>query len=1091
MKPTRRPRRWLRTAGVLGGSVTLAAGALAATGPARAADATPKAVSSPASLVNTIVGTSGAVDTFPGADVPFGMMQWSPDTPSRPAGGGYEYNDSDITGFSLTHISGPGCGAGGDIPILPFVGDVGSNPGSLKTPFSHTGEQAKAGYYQVKTGTGDNAVTTSLTDSLHSGIGKFAFPSSKAANLVVKLNGSATTVDGTSATVVGNKELIGSVKSGHFCGSGQQNDYTLHFDLKFNAPFTASSYGTASGGGPAGEVLTFDTTAKQTVTAKVGISYTSDTNAVANLSSEIPDWNFAKVRSAATASWDQILGKIEIGGGSRTQQSQFYTALYHALLHPNVFSDVNGDYMGFDNKVHQAASGHAQYANYSGWDIYRSQVQLAAMVAPKETSDVVTSMLNEYDEIGQMPKWSQNNGESYVMVGDPADAIIADAYAFGARDFDTSHALSAMVDQATQTSNVRPGQSTRDTYGYLPYDKSYGCCNFYGPVSTQLEYDSADYSIAAFADSLGNNSVYNQFATRAQDWQNTFNPATGYVQAKQADGQWVPGFSPSTGTGMVEGTASQYTPMVPFNIKSLATAKGGNAAYGKFLDSLFTSITEPSGTNADLSNEPSVDIPWQYDYIGQPWRTQQVVRQAQQQLYFDKPVGQFGNDDLGAMSSWYVWSELGLYPSTPGTQTLVIGSPVFPLAQVHQANGKTTTITAANAATNAPYVQGMTINGKANAKPWTTFTKLTKGASLDFDLGTAPNTTWGTAASAAPPSDGTGQTPAFTSVGPSSLIEEPGATQAGNVSVTNVSSRKLTVKWSLTAEKGVTVSPTSGSITVAPGATETAPLKVTADATSEGRYSIGATFKTASGRHLPSSSVSVSVAKSGEVWPYYTNAGVTDDNNTSAASFDSSGFSYSADALSAAGVTPGSTVKSGAISYTWPNVPSGTPNNIEESGQTIPLNVPAGATSIGLLGSATNGDPEAGAGGDVTVHYTDGTSSTFSANFSDWTLNAGGSKPVEGDTTVATLPYRNGAGNQHDNVNTYLFSVSGALTAGKTVASITLPKATGGDAHVFAIGFDGTTSASSQAHAKVPHIPAAPHITAKGQHVQPQEVRRH
>lgn len=1054
--------------------------------------AQPNVAGDPASLVNPFIGTSGYVDTFPGADMPFGMVQWSPDTmPDRPAGGGYEYNASQISGFSLSHISGPGCGVAGDIPILPFVGEPGSDPGALHAPFSHTGEVARAGYYAVTTGSGGAAVKSELSTTTRAGIGRFTFPASAQSRLIVKLNGSATTVDGTSATVIGNKELAGSVTTGHFCGqSGTlENDYTLHFDIKFNQPFTVKPYGTAAGGGPAGEVLTFNTTANKILLAKVGVSYTNGLNAIANLAQEVPGWNFGAVRTAAHDAWNTILSKIEIAGGSHDQQVQFYTALYHVLLHPNVFSDVNGQYMGFDNKVHSVPDGHAQYANYSGWDIYRSQVQLAAMVAPQQTSDSITSMLNDYDQSGMLPKWSLNNGESYVMVGDPADAIIAGAHAFGARDFDTQHALAAMIDVATQTNNIRPAQSTRDSYGYIPYDKSYACCNFYGPVSTQLEYDSADYALAAFANTLGNHTAYAQFAARAQDWQNIFNSATGYLQAKLANGQWVPGFTPATSTGMVEGTSSQYTPMVPFNLKALIRAKGGNAAYAAYLDSLFTSITAPSGTNADLSNEPSVEIPWEYDYVGMPWKAQETVRKAQQQLYFNAPVGQFGNDDLGAMSSWYVWSNLGFYPETPGTGTLVVGSPTFPLAVAHLGNGKTLTITAPKAAPNAPYVQSMSIGQKAWNKPWTTFAALSRGTTVNFDLGRTPNKSWGSAASAAPPSDSTGQQVAFTSISPSSLILQPGKSTRAEVTVTNISNRTLKVRWTATPDSGVAISPSHGIVTVAANATAKVPVTITAGGTSEGRYSIGVTFALTSGAGLPSSSVGIAVAKPGEVWPYYTNAGITDDANTGAATFDGGGWSYSAQALASQGVRPGSTVTADGVSYTWPNVPVATLDNIEAAGQTIPLSVPAGATKIGLLGSATNAGKE-GAGGRVTVTYTDGSTSTFDAVFSDWTLGAGVNPPVPGNVTAVTAPYRNATGNQQDPVKTYLFAIDAPLTAGKTVRSITLPTATGGVAHVFSIGFAGVKAATSLATKTVPHTPTAPLVTPQPGHVQVPEHHR-
>jgi predicted alpha-1,2-mannosidase len=479
---------------------TLAPAAAAATAGSRV---TAAPVAAPASLVNPLIGTSGGVNEFPGPDMPFGMIQWSPDTyPSRPDGGGYAYTASQITGYSLTHLSGPGCGAYGDLPILPTVGAVGANPAGATESFSHASETAQAGYYADTLGDG---VTVQLTDTTRAGIGEFTFPATTQANLLLKLDDSQSYVDATQEQVIGDDEVAGSVTAGHFCGSPDplERDYTLHFDIVFSQPFTAASTwsGTSDTGAtiPGGIALTFDTSADQTVTAKVGISFTSDANAALNREAEIPGWDFGAVRHANVAAWDAILRRIDVAGGSQTQQVEFYTALYHALLYPSVFSDVNGQYTGFDGKVHAVPPGHADYANFSGWDIYRAQVQLAAMVAPEQTSDAVTSMLNDYAQTGTLPKWTLGDGETYEQVGDPADPIIADAYAFGARDFDVTTALNDMIAEATSTNDIRPGQQLLDQYGYLPFDGNYGCCNFYGPVSTQLEYDTDDYAIAALA----------------------------------------------------------------------------------------------------------------------------------------------------------------------------------------------------------------------------------------------------------------------------------------------------------------------------------------------------------------------------------------------------------------------------------------------------------------------------------------------------------------------------------------------------------------------------------------------------------------
>lgn len=789
------------------------------------------------SEVNPVIGTAGGVDLFPGPDVPFGMMQWSPDTsPSRPIAGGYSYDDSRISGFSLTHLSGAGCGAYGDVPILPYVGDTGTSPANLTAPFSHSQETVQAGYYSVVTGSGDSAVQTQLTDTARAGLGQFTFPASAQSQLVFKLDSgtwSGQGVDGTTATVVSPTELTGSDSAGRtFCGHDFTPDgYTLHFSVTFSQPFTASTtYGTSANGGPAGVILTFDTTADQTVTAKIGISYVSTANAAQNAATEIPGWNLDTVRDGARRDWDRTLSKIQIAGGSSTQQVQFYTALYHALLAPSLVSDDNGQYLDFGGQLRQAPRGHAQYGSFSGWDIYRSQVQLASIVAPHQTSDAITSLLNDYAQSGELPRWALENGETYVTAGDPADPIIADAFAFGARDFNARQALSDMVAQATQPNTVRQGESVRDTYGYLPYDAAYtGCCNINQAylVSTDLEFGTADHAIASLAGDLGNSAVSRRFATRAQDWQNDFNPATGYMQAKQQNGQWLPGFTPGTSTGFEEGTSSQYTPMVPYNLKALIAARGGGAAYSAFLDGLLQSLPDPTSVNANLNDEPSMEIPWEYDYTGEPYKTQQIVREAQQQLYFDAPAGQFGNDDLGAMSSWFVWSDLGFYPETPGTGTLVIGSPVFPLARIHLANSRIITIRGNGAGDDAPYVHTLTVNGSTWSQPWLTYADLSHGATLSYTLSAAPDPSWGSAPSDAPPSDGTGERPDLAWATPSALTVQPGMPGSASVQITSDSASTTTVTWHAAAA-GISIQPAQGRLRVRAGSTASVPVTVTA-----------------------------------------------------------------------------------------------------------------------------------------------------------------------------------------------------------------------------------------------------------------------
>ncbi|MET8808012.1 lectin [Streptomyces sp. NPDC004546] len=751
----------------------------AVSAPAHAAPVTLAPVADPASLVNPFIGTSHAADDFPGADTPFGMVQWSPDTsPHRPDGGGYEYADSAITGFGLTHIAGPGCRAAGDIPVLPTVGAVDTR---ATDSFSHANESATPGSYTVSL---DNGVKTELTATTRSGMARFTFPSTRRANLLFKLTDSENGDSAAEFDVVNDKEVRGKVTSGNFCGEG--NSYTVYYDMVFDQPFrhsgtalaaaTPTTPGTnASPSAPEepnkptlhGSVsrtphtfaprasgsdgyVTFDTTRGRTVQAKVGISYVSAAGAVGNGQAENGGWDLAKVRGAAHDAWKSLLGRVRIAGGTPARQTVFYTALYHALLHPNVISDTDRRYPGFDGRIHTVDAGHgAAYANYSGWDVYRSQAQLEALVAPRTAADTAQSMVDDYRQTGLFPKWSENNGETHVMVGDPADEIIADYYAFGARSFDAATALKGMIAEATVPNDNRPGLAYLEQLGRLPSNGRYGCCNFYGPASTTLEYDAADFAVSAFAGALGHTADQHRFADRAQDWQNLFHFGSGFIQPRDASGTWTAGFSPTSGKNFVEGDSWQYTPMVPFNVHGLATAMGGDAAMATYLDTDLSSLTGAGG-HTDLGNEPSLDIPWEYDYIGRPYRTQQVVRQVQDQIWTDSPAGLAGNDDLGEMSSWYVWSALGMYPETPGTADLALGSPLFSQAVITLPSGRTLTINGTGAADDAPYVQSATWNGAAWNAAHAPDGALTGGGTLTYVLGTSPDTSWASDASAAP-----------------------------------------------------------------------------------------------------------------------------------------------------------------------------------------------------------------------------------------------------------------------------------------------------------------------------------------------------
>ena len=772
--------------------------ALVVNPPARAA----AAVADPAGLVNTLIGSSNHGETFPGATTPFGMVQFSPentrgDQTRAAAPGGYRYDATRVRGFALTHMSGTGCAGGyGDIPFLPHAGTVDTSPSSDTTDakyagdFAHADESGTAGRYQVGLASGIGA---ELTATARTASARWTYPAGKTASLLVRTSNSEVGSSAAQTTVdVANRTISGSVTSGNFCGYinaiGRRSYYTLHFHAVFDQPFTSTgtwqdgtlrpgttsasggtTYGTNGypvAGRGSGGYVTF--AAGQTVTMRVGISFVSQANAQANLAAENPaGTSFDAVRQAARAAWNTELQRVEITGGTTAQQTTFYTALYHSLLHPNVFSDTNGQYTGMDQAVHTVSGGQrAQYANFSGWDAYRSQLQLLTLVRPDVGSDIAQSLLNQANQNnGVWDRWTHAAGGTHVMTGDPAHAAVPSIHAFGGTAFDAQGALASMVRAATTVTSAdlsrdgwnvmvvgeRPSLDKWLSKHYIPANG-----NAWGGAGETLEDSVADFGISQLAARLGRNSTRDEFLARAQYWKNVYNPANGgYAQDRNDNGTW-PSFDPASSSGFAEGSAAQYTWMVPHNVRGLFDKMGGNATATTRLDTFFHrtdgtwALTGAGGLKAEMNNEPSIGAPWLYDFAGSPYKTQQTVRQVVNTLWSATPGGIPGQDDLGAMSSWYVWSAMGLYPLAPGRAELLVASPLFPRIVVHRANGVTLTLDAPNAA--ATYVQGLSVNGVATTKPWLPESFATTGGTLSFTLGTTPDTTWGSAAADAPPS---------------------------------------------------------------------------------------------------------------------------------------------------------------------------------------------------------------------------------------------------------------------------------------------------------------------------------------------------
>jgi putative alpha-1,2-mannosidase len=1151
----------------------LALGPAASAAPARpgtAAASTVMAVKDPASLVNPLIGTGaggavvGQVDTFPGAVTPFGMLQWSPDTPSRPDGGGYNYDDDSTLGLSLTHISGPGCATFGDVPILPTVGAVGSDPQSTTENFNHNQEQAVPGYYEAELGT--PAINTQVSVNDRAGLGVFTYPATTQANLLFKAGDSANGNDAASVQVVGNNEVTGSSTSGHFCGS--PGNYMVYFAAKFDQNFTSSGTWTPSGvnagsdhastngpiktpklptaatsakgtnakaapktlpaaasnrtehpakatgpgpverkgpqsrlqqpntSGPAtGAWVTFDTTANPVVKAQVSISYVSEANAEANLSADNPGWDLQTLRTKTYHQWQQLLSKFQIGGGTSAQQQTFYTALYHAFTDPSLFSDANGQYMGFDDTVHQVAKGQGgEYANFSGWDIYRSEVPLMALADPTLTGDAMQSLVDEATQGGWLDKWPLANDYTGVMNGDAADPILAEALSLGVKNFDTSAALQAMIKGATQVPTAsqlgqgwyeeRPNLAAYEQLGYVPNTTATSISPVDNGTSETTEYAASDFAIAQFAAALGGHQQdYTQFMKRAQNWQNQFNPLTSYLQPRDAGGNYPFGDPLTVGqssfgqSGYQEGDAAQYNFAVPQNLRGLFNAMGGNAAVVSRLDTYFTQLN--AGPNAPYywaGNETDLNNPWVYDYAGAPYKTQQTVRDIINTLYANTPGGEPGNDDLGAMSSWYVWAALGLYPQTPGSPVLALGSPLFPYAAVQLSGGHKLVIRAPAASASTPYVSKLTVNGRASQQDWVSADQLLRSpvTTLDYTLSSQPDPHWGAAAPDAPPSYTTGEAPAIGYLSSPEITVPPGGSATVKVGAQDVTGRGQTVGASVSAPSGptgaLTYWPASGSIRApADGkGTLTVTVKAATD-TPQTFYTVPVSL-TDHGTKLPSLALTVLVAKPGSLLSAFSNDGISSDTDMAAANFDGDGYSYSQQALAAAGFTPGGTVSAGGVSFSWPLPAAGNPDNAIAGGQTVAVTAAAGTQTVGFLGSSTSGPSR----GIATLTYSDGSTARYWLGLSDWTLN-GGSQPVSfGNTTAASMTYRNcQTCSSSFQAATYVFEANLPVNPGKTLLSVTLPSQVDqGQLHVFAIG-TSTTAMSGPVLTGVSPSPAS------------------
>jgi predicted alpha-1,2-mannosidase len=582
----------------------------------------------------------------------------------------------------------------------------------------------------------DNGIDVQLAATARTGLGVVSVPNDgTTGTLVVDAGGSVNDVVDSQVSIDADRQLVtGRVVSKVGCGNDQ---YTLYFAVAFDRPF--SGFGTwtekqiqrssaSAHAAHTGAYVTVDLSGATQVSLKPAISYVSVDNAFVNLSAEDPGWDLAGVRASTRSAWNAVLGAVEVRAGQDADSTTFYTALYHAFLEPSLFSDVNGDYVGFDDQVHSVAAGHAQYANIAGWDQYRALIQLRTLLDPAHTSDIIQSLVNDAQQGGGgMPRWEQANRNSAGMVGDSPAVLVANAYALGARDFDAPGALAALDLGASDPAARSGGHVVREfldpwvRLGYVP-----------DQPSISLEYATDDFALAQFARALGRQDLYDRYASRAANWTNTFDPATGYVESRDVAGTFVSADHGKMCCGFVEGNAAQYTWMTSFDYAGLFARMGGTPTAVARLDVFLSQVNAgPDRPYMWIGNEPTLAAAWAYDFAGQPAKTQSAVRRIEQSAFSPTPDGLPGNDDGGTLSAWYVFAALGFYPAVPGVGGFAVGSPLFPAVDVHLADGNVLHITSDGAED-----QALSVDGTPVSEAWLDWSSIAAGASLEFSRST-------------------------------------------------------------------------------------------------------------------------------------------------------------------------------------------------------------------------------------------------------------------------------------------------------------------------------------------------------------------
>jgi len=712
--------------------------------------------------VNPFIGTGGHGHTFPGATLPFGMVQLSPDTYDNDWDwcSGYHVSDNSIMGFSHTHLSGTGCADYGDILFMPTTGTIKLEAGSRENPtagyrsrFKHENEKASPGYYSVFLD--DHKVNVELTATTRVGFHKYTFPKGNESNIIIDLtHGIGERTVNAGIKIISDTEIEGFKKS-----SGWNNGHTVYFVAKFSKPFLShgiSLEGKVNTSLMAGEGKTakayvrYTTNENESILVKVAISHVSIEGARKNMQAELKGWDFEKTKINAENVWQKELSKITVEGGTKEQLTNFYTALYHSFIAPNIYSDADGKHKGMDGKVY-SSKGVDEYTVFSLWDTFRALHPLFTIVEQKRTNDIINSFYSKYKESGLLPVWELAGWETNCMIGYHSIPVIFDAYMKGIRKYDAEKLFAAMKNSAEQDIF---GLKSYKASGYVESEKSSQS------VSRTLEYAYDDWCIAMMAKELGKMDDYKKFSKRALSYANIFDGSTGFMRAKNESG-FVSPFNPYAVTkDYTEANAWQYNLFVPHDVKGLINLFGSRDKFAARVNDLFTASSKLEGhAQSDITgligqyahgNEPSHHMAYLFTYVGEGWRTQETVRKIMDELYSPNRDGLSGNEDCGQMSAWYVLSAMGFYPACPGTNEYIIGSPIFRKVTINLENGKKFVINAPESSQENKYIYSVEKNGKPYGKVFIRHEDIQSGCEFKFNMSKEPNKKWGIEETAMP-----------------------------------------------------------------------------------------------------------------------------------------------------------------------------------------------------------------------------------------------------------------------------------------------------------------------------------------------------